>query len=358
MNGWAVVVRALGAVALFFALDSAAFRTGWYASILELNSTAGFLQSSLWVEQHRTPSGASEVLALGDSRIPLKPHVADDAGTRLRFFTIAVPGTTPRCWYYMLREADPAARRYAAIVIPFDTYDDRWWEDPRGREMDIRYLAPLVSFGDLFEFAFSYPEWRERGTAAATVLFKGMVYREDFQDFLVRHRWRLLVARDLKSRPSGWRYDAPWDSESLAGIAVDWMAGTVSLPDHLSTEKAKAVREVLLQAPPPVNPAFAEYRRKWFGKILARYRGSPTRIVFVRLARGPVVRPGLATDPTSSIREFGARPEVAIVDEHRFDELERPELFGDALHMNQSGAEEFSRMLAHEVAGILGGAAR
>jgi len=349
-----VIARIVLAVALFFALDSAVFRTGWYASILELNSTAGYLESSLWVEQHRTPSGAREVLAVGDSRIPLKPSAADAAGTGLRFFTIAVPGTTPRCWYYMLREADPGARRYAAIVIPFDTYDDRTWEDLRGRETDIRYLTPLVGFRDLVEFPMSYPGWTERGRAASAVLFKGLAYREDFQDFLVRHKWRLTLARDLKSRRSGWRYDVEWDNQSLAGLSVDWTAGTVVLPGHLSAEKQKEVRELLLREQPARRPEFAEYRRRWLGKIVERYRGTGTRVVFVRLARGPVVRPGAKEDPDSSVREFAARGLAVAIGEHRFDGLERPELFADALHMNQQGAVEFSAMLARELAGIAG----
>jgi hypothetical protein len=121
VSGHLVAVRVACAVGIFFAIDSAAFRTGYCASILELDSTAGYLQSSLWVEQHRTGDGPREVLAVGDSRIALKPGIATAAGTGYRFFTIAAPGTTPRCWYYMLRAVDPDARRSAAIVIPSDT---------------------------------------------------------------------------------------------------------------------------------------------------------------------------------------------------------------------------------------------
>jgi hypothetical protein len=351
VTGLGVCGRIASAALLFFALDSAVFRTGWYASNLEPNSTAGFLQSSLWIEQHRPSSGTNEVLAVGDSRIPLKPSAANATGAAYRFFTIAVPGTTPRCWYYMLRAADPGARRYAAIVIPFDTYDDRNWEDLRVREMDMRYLAPLVSFRDLFDFALSYSEWPLRRQAAATVLFKGYIYREDFQDYLVRHKARLSVLHDLQSRPSGWRYDAPWDTLSLAGMSVDWNTRAVKLPDYLNRKKAEEIREVLLTDQPPRNPEFAAYRRMWIGKIIEHYRGSRTRLIFVRLARGPVVRPGLATDSTSSIREF---TEAVRIPEHHFDELERPELFGDALHMNQQGGVIFSEMLAKEVAQVLG----
>jgi hypothetical protein len=357
VNGrvWA---RIIGAVVLFFALDTILFRTGWYASVLEPNSTAGFLESCLYIEQHRPSDGPNEVVAVGDSRIPLKPNAADAAGTGYRFFTIAVPGTTPRCWYYMLRAADPDAHRYAAIIIPFDTYDDRNWEDLREREMDMRYMAPLISFRDLFDFALSYPAWPLRGQAAATVLFKGLIYREDFQDLLVRHKARITILRDLQSRRSGWRYDAPWDTLNLAGISVDWKARTVLLPDYLSTKKRDEIREVLLTDQPPRSPEFAAYRRKWFGKIVDHYRGSRTRLIFVRLARGPLVRPDLATDSTSSIRDFGARGEAVLLPEHRFDELERPELFGDALHMNQQGAVAFSGILARDVAEVLQGAAR
>src|SRR5262249_17841180 len=152
-------------------------------------------------------------------------------------FSIAVPGTTPRCWYYMLRAADPGARRYAAIVIPFDTYDDRTWEDLRGRESDLRYLAPLTGFADLFDLALSYPEWRLRAPAAQMVLFKGLVYGEDFQDLLVRHKWRLLVASDVKSRRSGWRYDAAWDNGSLSGLAADWTTEKIHVPERIAPDQ-------------------------------------------------------------------------------------------------------------------------
>src|SRR5262249_33062125 len=157
--------------------------------------------------------------------------------------------------------------------------------------------------------------------------------------------------RDLQSRKSGWRYDAPWDTLSLTGMSVDWKARTVELPEYLPAKKAAEIREVLLTEQPPRTEEFADYRRKWLGEIGAHYRGSRTRLIFVRLARGPVVPPGMAGDANSSVREFGARGEAMLVPEHRFDELERPELFGDALHMNQQGGVAFSRMLAHEVAG-------
>jgi hypothetical protein len=51
---------------------------------------------------------------------------------------------------------------------------------------------------------------------------------------------------------------------------------------------------------------------------------------------------------------LAAQPGVVLLDEHRFDELERPELFGDPLHLNGEGVLRFSRILAEEVRRILG----
>ena len=101
------------------------------------------------------------------------------------------------------------------------------------------------------------------------------------------------------------------------------------------------------------NPG--EYRRRWLGKMIERYRDTATKIIFIRLPRGPVVRPGNpVVNPNSSIREFAKRLNVFLVDEHFFDSLEHSEFFQDAQHLNHDGLALFSPMLAKEVARILG----
>ncbi len=72
-----------------------------------------------------------------------------------------------------------------------------------------------------------------------------------------------------------------------------------------------------------------------------------TKIVFLRLPRGPIPRPDfLSRAKSSSIRELAARPNVILCDEHAFDSLEHPELFGDGMHLNRAGVAKFSPMLA------------
>ena len=336
------------ALVFFLALDSLAFRTG-YTSILEPNSTAGYLEQFLWNEIHRPLDGPNQVLAVGDSRVGLKTRVADQLTpeTGYTLATIAVPGTTPRCWYYMLREVDPRRDRYAAILVPFDTYNDREFEPVADRELDLRYLAPLLRLSDLWSFSMSYTEWPLRALAARTVLLKGMAFQQDFQAYLAHRHARQENVRLVHRLGASWIYTSVWERHNLEGIEVDWAANRITaFPDWMDAERRRGAEDVLLRPVAPVTPSYAVYRLRWIGAIIDRYRGTRTRIFFYRLPRGPVVRPGLPEDADSSVRQLARRPGVTLADEHTFDSLERPELFGDAMHLNEAGGIEFSRRLA------------
>jgi hypothetical protein len=344
------------ALLLFFALDALAFRTGWYVSILEPNSTAGFLRTYLNIEKQRPIGRYRQVLAVGDSRMGLKTRVANlvTGNTGCEFGTIAVPGTTPRCWYYMLREVDPRCDRYDAILVPFDSYDDRAWERHADRDLDLNYLMPLLRVTDLPRFVLSYPSWGNRGRAAEAVLLKGLVYQNDFQAFLASPRTRLQFVRLQEEHAREWYYDAAWDRRSLAGMSVDWNAKTVTLPAWLPPEKRRETEHILLEDTKPISADYTSYRRQWLGAILDRYRGTRTRFIFLRLPRGPVVRPDLPPpDPNSMACQFASAGRAVLLPEHMFDSLERPELFGDALHLNEEGGYEFSMMLAGEIGRLL-----
>lgn len=351
-----MAARLILAVAFFFALDALVFRTGWYTFHLSPVSTAGYLQSSLWIEEDRPLKYPRQVLAVGDSRMGLKPRVANalTPETRLQFASIAVPGTTPRCWYYMLREVDPDANRYAAIVIGLDTYDDHTYENLNERELDINYLTPLVGLIDFVPFVFSYRDWTRRMDATEAILFKGLVYQRDVQEFLGHPRTRFEVVRWQRENGPAAAYNAVWERRSLAGMVVDWNSRTLALPEWVDTQHRQIAENLLLSDPPPYSAEYARYRSRWFGAILDRYRGSRTKIIFLRLPRGPVVRPGLVDDRSSTIREFADAGRALLMDQHTFDRLERPELFGDAQHLNDAGATELTTILAEEVSRMLG----
>lgn len=109
------VAARLAAAALIFALvDAAVFHSGFYSSLAQPDSSAGRLQITIYNEQHREISTPNQVLAVGDSRMSFRPKAAHEhtAGSGYSFATIMVPGSSPRCWYYMLREVDPGSNRY------------------------------------------------------------------------------------------------------------------------------------------------------------------------------------------------------------------------------------------------------
>jgi hypothetical protein len=324
---------------------------------LEPESTAGLLQSILNDEKRRAVAGPNEVLAIGDSRMGFRARAANEleAGTGYRFATIAMPGSTPRVWYYMLRDVDPAARRYAAILIGVDDYDDEDYADLSNRELDIRYVTPLLGWADVLPFAASYPEWRTRWEAGRAALFKGYAYRADFQDFLAHHKYRMKQVAVARDEAALFRYNLAWSSNDVTGLSVDWKAWTIHFPEGSTESQRRIFTEVLMRESAEQTGLRGKYLREWYGRIVDRYRGSRTRIVFLRLPRGPVVRPVLVARKSATARELAAaNPQVRLIGEHAFDSLEQTRFFGDPLHLNQAGSQEFSHMAAREAASVLG----
>jgi hypothetical protein len=178
-----VAARVAAAALLFAVVEAAVFHSGFYASLAQPNSSAGRLHTTLYNERHREIDSPNQVLAVGDSRMSFVPKAAHEhtSGSGYAFATIMVAGSSPRCWYYMLREVDPGRNRYSAILIPIDDYDDDDWEDTATRAQDLHYLAPLLRLSDIVDFSSSFPTWRMRWEAVRGVLLRGWIFQRDFQ---------------------------------------------------------------------------------------------------------------------------------------------------------------------------------
>ncbi|HUA84586.1 MAG TPA: hypothetical protein VMB85_12050 [Bryobacteraceae bacterium] len=341
----------------FVLVENAIFNSGRYARIVKLDSSAGNVEQILWNEKSRARDHRPQVVAVGDSRMGFFVRYADQTKPALeeQFATIAVPGSTPRDWYYLLRDIDPRANRYAAILIPMDDYDDaETLENRADRETDLHYLIAVLHWRDLFEFPESYQSRELKFRAALGILLKGTVYKADFQDLLLNVPERLRLADLARNYSAQWFYNYVGSSDSLAGTKVDWAKKTVTVPPGVSPDKEAMVRSRLFDPRPPDEHRASEYLHHWLGKIEQRYRGSRTRLIFFRLPRGPFVRP----DPPpfnahSSVRDLAKNANVIVENEDDFDFLERPEFFLEALHMNAAGCAEFSRALAAHVQELL-----
>jgi lysophospholipase L1-like esterase len=340
------------------ALDGLLFRTSLYPSILEPDSSTGLFEMILARERAaQARYGANMVVTFGDSRFAYAPRLANEVTDRtgLVFRQAGVAGTDARSWYYMLRDLDPSAKRYRAVVIGVPDFDD---EDEAGNPADdlraLHYVIARLRWSDIPEFAFSFPDRAARWQALRGSVLKGAVLQQDIRQFLSHPRKRLDYVALCRRGYEGWTYNYVETPRSMTGLAIDWATMTATFAPGAAADQRDTVRDVLLRPAQPQTGRVAAFRRQWLGRILDRYRGSPTRIVFVRLPRGAVPRPdGLVRKLSSSIREFAARPNVLLAPEHTFDVLERPELFQDAIHLNREGIARFSPMLADEIARIL-----
>jgi hypothetical protein len=350
---WREAAGLLAAVLGLFLIDAAVFRTRLYSPWLEPDASAGNLEMICYVETERQPTGGKQVIAFGDSRMALTPQLADQvsAGRGYEFTNVGVAGSSPRVWYYMLRDLDPAARRYAVVLLPVDDYDDEdRKQQPADDIVDLHYAIARLRLADALEFSLSYPSWQHRWQALRGSLFKGVVYQADFHAFLLDPSERRSRVMQSRRHSAAWRRDFQPPTRDMTGLAVDWNAWKITFPPDTTPELRQNIHDVLLRPVDPQNGMLAAYRRKWFGKIMELYRGTSTRVVFYRLPRAPIPRPdSLVRKLSGSIREFRSRPNVLLLDEHTFDQLERPEFFQDALHLNREGAARFSKLMAERL---------
>lgn len=355
-----IVAAALGCLGLF-GLDALVFRTPYYHSHLKIDSTTGLFEMILWREQQAQKRlGDNVVLTVGDSRFGLVPKISNglEPETGYVFRSAGVAGTDARSWYYLLRDLDPAANRYRAIVFGLDDYKDE--DQAFTPDDDIRalhYSIARLRLTDVPEFASSFYSFPNQFEAFRGGILKGLVYQEDLHDFLSNPMRRI---RDVKFQRSGyeeWTYNYPGSDATMAGLTIDWPALTAHFAPGATPNQIDTVKTFLLRPPVPQTGRIAAFRRKWFGKILDRYRSSRTRIIFMRLPRGPIPRPpSLERSTGSVVRKLATDPNVILMDERLFEPLEHPELFADGMHMNKEGVSPFSTMLAHEVSRLLGAA--
>jgi hypothetical protein len=350
----------IAAAAVFIFLEGLIFRTGFYARVIEPSSSTGSLESTLNQELSRHPLGPDEVLVSGDSRIGegFSPKVVNDAYARgdYYFASAGIAGATPRCQYYFLRDADPTHRRYRAVVLAVDSYDDvDYGEDLADRVSDLHYCIFRLRYRDAFEFASSFTTGRRRFEAFRGSLLKGLTLQEDLLAFFEHRRKRLSEVAAWREHGSEWVYSYGGHDSDVDGITVDWKEKTIQFPDKVPMAVRNSISNDLFGPAPSQDGGMGRYRRLWYGRILDLYRNSDTKLIFLALPRGPVVPPVPRVQPLShSIRDLGREHHVILLPDHLFDPLEQGRFFFDSQHLNAQGRAQFSRMLANAIRSTLG----
>jgi|GEM_PF-585051 hypothetical protein len=348
-DGPAHVVRNLVlGVLLFLGIEAAVFRSGVYPQVLTPDSYAGHIHHFVEWTAKNPASSESEIALFGDSRAAegFSAKIADSlyADQGLRFLNFATPGATLRVQYYLLRQIDPHANRFSTVALGIDNYDDlSTSEDLSDRSMDLRFLTELLRYEDAIEFPSSFPSKRARTEAAATCLLKGHAYKLDLQDFLESPAKRLRIVKPLRDSGFDWGYEYTGRSISLAGFAFD--GSRLKFPPTATREQIADLQGRLDQV--HYNPlSSARYRREWLGRIVDRYRESPTHLIMLQMPRGPFNWIPAHPADTTTIDSLRTSRNVSILDRHVFEHLENPKFFADSLHLNHEGREAFSRQSA------------
>ncbi|MEO7651479.1 MAG: hypothetical protein ABIZ80_13520, partial [Bryobacteraceae bacterium] len=289
------VLACLAACAALFCTDALLFRTGLYPYILEAESSTGqfefFLRRELRVQAQHS---ANLVITVGDSRFAYLPRQANElkAASGLVFRNAGTAGSDPRIWYYMLRDLDPDANRYRALVLGVDSYDEE--EEGSDQENDPRalhYAIFRLRLSDLFDFPGSHTLPARRWAAYRGALLKGFVLQRDIHELLSQPERRIHSASEWDKHGEEWTYNFQEDERSLAGLQIDWAKREATFPPHADAVQRDTVTNVLLHPDWQPSGKLARFRREWLGRIVDRYRQSPTKVIFVRLARGPIPRP-------------------------------------------------------------------
>jgi hypothetical protein len=338
-------------MAAFILLDGIIFHSGLYGSILAPDSYAGRVEEITRAEKARAPSGLREVLVLGDSRIAegfsaaLANELASSGG--LKFVSLAEPAASANTWYYMVREVDPSARRYAAIVIPYGLGYEPKSADP----LRISMTAPLLRYTDCFHFASGFQRWSARFRAFTACILRGVAYQDDVVNFLehplTRIRSMNKTATRLHSRDTykGRDYD-------LVGTSYNAATGDITFAQKLTEAQRLGFRKSLIQPSQSDTEYSLKLQREWIPRIMSRYKNSATAIVLTPVPRGPFVElPGFS-------RAYGSVLPISVIEKstfslpgNAFDFLESAEYYFDAFHLNAKGRQRFTQKLVSELIG-------
>ena len=340
-------------LAVFICVDGVVFHTRLYPSILAPESYAGRMAVITRAEKDRLSSGLKEVLVLGDSRMAegFSAAVADKLSSidGFKFVNLAEPASAVNIWDYMLREVDPTRGRYWAIVVPYGIGFEPNSADP----LRISMAAPLLRYGDCFNFASAFQRWSGRFRAFTACILRGSAFQSDVVDFLEHPIARI---RSIQLEPKRVRSRDAYKGRNsdIVGTSYDPSTGQVTFPPQLTEAQREAIRDSMVQPSQSETQRFLKMQRDGIQRILNRYSASPTRIVLTPIPRGPFAGlPGASMTFHAVFPTLTTEKAVFSLPEQTFDFLEKPEYYFDGFHLNAKGRQRFTETLVAELVGRL-----
>ena len=346
-----ILFLALLTIAALFLLDAGVFRT-FYSRYIQPYSYAGAFEMVLRIGREKQFTRPHRALVLGDSQMGegFSARVADEVGEKSgwEFLNAASGGASMRSWYYMVRDLDPDRTRFDVIVLPLRGYADV--DDGPFRadyEFDLRMMIARLRLSDVPEFSASFLTLPKKMEVIRGSLFEGLVYRRDLREFLRKPGERMRSLEACRIDCAAGQYAYQGYTEDLSGLWVDWASDTFHFPPSVSEQSRWEIKGLSNFREWSVRGFERAYRKAWLGRIIQRYSGTRTRFLIISLPYRPFPIPvSWPADSDSFAVQASKNPAVTVLEEHLFEDLQRPENFWDVFHMNRKGRDLFSRRLA------------
>lgn len=343
-----LLLLALAVGLLWFLLESLIYRSGfYYRHLAEPHSNAGAVVMRLGLAERQARAGMPTVLVFGDSRIGegFSKPLAEAAAPGFNFISVGLPGSTPRAWYYLLRELVRRDLPFDIVVIGllYQETMPTWPDWP----LDPAFMAPLVDGRDMRVFPAGFSDAKVRWRAQQSIWLPALLMQKDTQALLSdpRARWRALQGKswwfDNISDYQGNPNRMPDLEFSADGAVRDWGAA--------SAEQKALIERHQNDLKRPPSAAVDAFSQHWLEQVLGLVRARGARLVIYPLPRGPYPQ-WLGPPQTSpALTALAAEPDVTLLPADYMAGLEAPQYFFDALHANQAGRRITSERVAAAV---------
>ncbi len=322
-----------------------------YTQWLEPQSTAGTVMMAASAVQQQWNPQKKNILIIGNSRIGegFSAKLANGVinSNEYNFVVLGLPGTTPRVWFYVLKNLDKDASKFYSVYLMAENYSDTAEENYNDRDIDTAYLAAILTLGDLSTYPASFDDQKKSVDAYRNVLFPIAPLQKDMMQFLknpsARIKQVLLWRRDYIK----WAADYTGRSERLPNVA-ELTHGASILPQLADWQRPGM--EWYFQALPKCNKEYLHsfrYNSRWFGAISEHYSQSAVHLGAFMIPRGPYHNQfGCDSRLKGSLASLHHKGSIDLIPSDVATRLEKPEYFFDHLHINAAGRSQFSEYLA------------
>lgn len=339
---------------VWFLLDSLIYRSGfYYRHLAEPHSNTGAAMLRPLLVQREATEEPPTVLVFGDSRLTegFSQSMAEATSPGRTYINVAVPGSTARTWFYLLRKMQRDNVPFDAIVIGvlYQPMGVGHWAD---WPLDPAFMAPLTDLRDAVEFPASFDAPAIRRRAHHMLWLPALQMQKDTQALLSspHERWRSLKRKRRWLEGIGDYAGREGEMPELVfgpdRTVLDWGTATpeqrADVQDHLTVLGQKVAVE---------NNDFIDH---WIGKMLVLARKNQARLIFYPLPRGPYTE--LLPEETGIppwLDALSREPDVTVMPPDFLADLEAPQYFFDELHANTVARRITSERVARAVAEVM-----